>query len=88
MPVHGETMARGSHLGMTVEAGTLDWFQRLARWFKRASRHEQPTAAISSYGVWDPRRERFTPLRADAAADLVAVQYGPIWTARIYGGSI
>jgi hypothetical protein len=73
---------------MRVEVGGLDWFQRLWHWFKGLLERPRHIGPVSRYGTWDPRREQFTPLRAEAAADLVAAQHGSAWVARIYGGSI
>lgn len=88
MAVRGETMPRGARVGARVEAGGLDWLRHLWRWFKPGSAREREIGAMSQYGTWDPERERFRPMRADAAADLVAAQYGSTWSARIYGSSI
>ena len=88
MAVRGEVMMQETHVDMTREAGGPDWFQRLCQWFKGVSVRPRQIEPVSQYGTWDPRREQFTPLRAEAAADLLAAQYGAAWTTRIYAGSI
>jgi hypothetical protein len=88
MAVRGETMPHGARLGMTVEAGGLDWFRRLWQWLRGVSTHGRQIGPVSQYGTWDPRREQFKPLRAEAAVDLLAAQNGAAWSARIYNSSI
>lgn len=88
MSVRGEVMTQTRRVDMTVEAGGLDWFQRLCQWFKSVSARNRRIDPVSQYGTWDPCREQFKPLHAEAAADMLAAQYGAAWTARFYGGSI
>jgi hypothetical protein len=43
---------------------------------------------VSPYGSWDAQHERFRPMRAEAAADIVATQNGVLWSTQIYSISI
>jgi hypothetical protein len=88
MAVHGETLTHRPRAAATVRADGVDWLQRLCRWFKGLTARDGHIPPVSPYGTWDPQRERFIPLRADAAVDLVATQHGLSWAARIYSSSL
>ena len=88
MRVRGEVLTSGTRLDTTIAAGGLDWFQRLYQWFRGMAVRHRHIDPVSQYGTWDPHREQFKPLRAEAAADLLAAQHGAAWATRIYGGSI
>jgi hypothetical protein len=88
MRAHGETIARAPRVGMAIEVSSLDWFQRVYQWFKSLTAHHKDIPAVSPYGTWDPRRERFDAFKAEAALDMVATRNGVAWSTQIYSASI
>jgi hypothetical protein len=88
MRAHSEIMTHGTPVGMPVRVSGLDWLQRLRQWFKSFRTSSAAIADVSPYGTWDARREKYQPLKAEAAADLVAAQHGAVWSARIYSLSV
>jgi hypothetical protein len=88
MRAHSETMTRGTHLGMPVQVSGRDWIQRLRQWFKGFVVAGADIPAASWYGTWDASREKYRPLRADAAMDLEAAQHGISWSVRIHSASM
>lgn len=88
MRAHSETMTQGTRIGMPVRVSGLDWLQRIRQWFKSFRAPSADIAAVSQYGTWDAGREKYRPLKAEAAVDLVAAQYGHAWSAKIYSISI
>jgi hypothetical protein len=88
MRAHGETIAHAPRVRMATEVSSLDWFQRLYRWFKRLSAHHKHIPPVSPYGTWDAHRERFQAFKAEAAIDMVATRNGAAWSTRIYSASI
>jgi hypothetical protein len=88
MRVQSQTMDRRHHVGVALDVGGLDWFQRLRQWFRTLVPSSRAIASVSPYGTWDSQRERFRPMHADSAADLVISQNGVVWAERIYSASI
>jgi hypothetical protein len=88
MRAHSQTMDQRSHVGVTLDVGGLDWFHRLYQWFRTFAHSPRAIAPVSTGGTWDAQRERFKPMRADSAADIVASQNGVGWAERIYSASI
>ena len=88
MRAHSETMIQGTRVGVPVPVSGLAWLQRLQQWFKSFHRPSAAIAEVSQYGTWDARREKYRPLQAEAAADLVAAQHGAEWSMRVYSSSI
>lgn len=88
MRAHSQTIAPRPQVGVTMDVGGLDWFQRLCEWFSGRLHGPRKIASVSAYGTWDAERERFRQMRADAAADIVAAQNGTVWTEQIYSASI
>jgi hypothetical protein len=88
MRAHTQTIDRRAVVGVKVNVGQLDWFQRVYQWFVSFTHRPQQIGAVSPYGTWDAKREQFHPMKADAAADIVAARNGADWAARIYGSSI
>jgi hypothetical protein len=81
-------MTQETRIGMPVQVGVLDWLQRLQQWFKSFRVESNDVGAVSQYGTWDPRREQYRPLKADAAMDMLAMQHGAAWSTKIYSTSI
>jgi hypothetical protein len=88
MRAHSETMTQGTRIGLPVQVSNQDWLQRLWQWFKSFRAPSADIAAVSQYGTWDAHCEKYYPLKAEAAADLVAAQHGTAWSERIYSASI
>jgi hypothetical protein len=88
MPAHSQTIAQRPPVNVKVDVARLDWFQRVRLWFRGFSRRPPLNEPLSLYGTWDPKRERFHQLQADAAADLIAARNGMSWATKIYSVSI
>jgi hypothetical protein len=88
MRAHTETLTQGTRVNMPIQVSGLDWLHRLQQWFKSFHMSSAAIADVSQYGTWDARREKYAPLKADAAADLVAAQHGSVWSMRVYGSSV
>jgi hypothetical protein len=88
MRAHSETMSQGTHVGMPAQVSGMDWLGRLRQWFKGFVAAGGDIPAVSRYGTWDARREKYRPLHADAAMDLEAAQHGISWSVSIYSTSI
>ena len=88
MRAHSQTIERTPQVGVSVNVGGLDWFQRLRQWFQSFTQRSRQIGPVSPYGTWDATHERFHPMKADAAVDLVAARNGASWSARIYGASM
>jgi hypothetical protein len=88
MRAHSQTMDHRSHVGVTIDVGGPDWFHRLCLWFKTLTYSSRAAASVNPYGTWDAQRERFRPMHADSAADMVVSQNGAAWAERIYSASI
>jgi hypothetical protein len=43
---------------------------------------------MNAYGTWEPKRERFQPLRAEAALDIVISQRGTSWSTQLYNSGL
>jgi hypothetical protein len=61
---------------------------RLYQWFKTLCQAPSQINPVSPYGTWDAQRERFEPMRADAALDIVASRNGVLWSTKIYNSTI
>jgi hypothetical protein len=88
MRVHSHTIEQRSQIGVSVDIGGLEWFHRLCQWFRSAAQRQHEIGPVSPYGSWDAQHERFRPMRAEAAADIVATQNGVLWSTQIYSISI
>ena len=88
MRAHSQTINHRPQVGVGVDVGGMDWFQRLCQWFKSFTEQPRRIEPVSPYGTWDAEHERFHPMKADAAVDLVAAQNGASWVSRIYSISI
>jgi hypothetical protein len=88
MRAHSQTIDQRHQVGVRVSVGELDWFQRLYQWFKSFSYGAPQIEPVSPYGTWDAKREKFQPMKAEAAVDIVAARNGFGWTERIYGASV
>jgi hypothetical protein len=75
-------------MGVPVDVGGLDWLHRLYQWFQGLTRSSREIPPVSPYGTWEPERERFQPLRADAAVDIVISQRGMSWSTQLYNSSL
>jgi hypothetical protein len=88
MRAHSHTIDRRSQLGGPVSVGGLDWLHRLYQWFQSLGRSSRKTPPMSSYGTWEPKRERFQPLRSEAALDIVISQRGLSWSTQLYSSGL
>jgi hypothetical protein len=88
MRVHSQTIDRRSQIGVPVSVGGLDWLHRLYQWFQGLTRRAWKVPPMSTYGTWDPKRERFQPMRAEAALDIVISQRGTSWSTELYNSSL
>jgi hypothetical protein len=88
MRAHSQTINHRPHVGVRVNVGGVDWFQRLCQWLKSFTQQSREIGPVSPYGTWDAKRERFQPLRADGAVDLEAERNGASWASKIYSASI
>jgi len=88
MRVHSQTIDQRRSLSVPVQVGGLDWLHRVYQWFSALTPRPRQIAPVSPYGTWDAQRERFEPLRADAALDIVASRSGALWSTKIYNSTI
>jgi hypothetical protein len=88
MRAHSQTLDQRPRVSVKVNLVGLDWFQRICLWFGSFSHRSRPHAPLSLYGTWDPKREQFHPMNADAAADLIAARHGVSWATKIYSVSV
>jgi hypothetical protein len=88
MRAHTQTIDQRSQLGVSVPAGSMDWLHRLYQWFQGLSSSSREIPPVSNYGTWEPERERFQPLRAEAALDIVISQRGTAWSTQLYNSSL
>jgi hypothetical protein len=75
MPVHGHTTIWGTHIGIGRVRDAKRWDQRIKQWWAahKAARHAARLVTLKA--PWDAKRETVRPLRADAAADMVAATH-------------
>ena len=76
MRVHSQTIDRRSQVGVPVGVGGLDWLHRLHQWFQDLTHSSPKIPPVNAYGTWEPKHERFQPLRAESALDIVISQRG------------
>ncbi|HSF30717.1 MAG TPA: hypothetical protein VLK82_09645 [Candidatus Tectomicrobia bacterium] len=88
MRAHSQTIDRRPQVGVTVNVGGLDWFHRLRQWFGARTQRQRKIGPVSPYGTWDAQRERFQPMRAEAAADIIAARTSLSCSTRIYAAEI
>jgi hypothetical protein len=74
MSAHGHTLHWGTHIGVGRARDSKSWYQQLRSWWTacKAVRREAHLASLRA--CWYVRHETCTPLRAEAAYDLVARQ--------------
>jgi hypothetical protein len=88
MRAHSETIGHSQPVSVPVQVGGLDWLYRLSQWFRALTHSPRQIPPVSPYGTWDAQRERFEPMRADAALDIVASRSGMSWSTKIYNSTI
>jgi hypothetical protein len=88
MRAHSQTIDRRMPVRVPVQVGSPDWLHRLFQWFKVLTDRPRQIAPVSPYGTWDAQRERFEPMRADAALDIVASRSGVLWSTKIYNSTL
>jgi hypothetical protein len=88
MRAHSQTIDRRSQVKLSVPVGGLDWFHRLRLWFNALTRRPREISPVSPYGTWDAEHERFHPLRAEAALDIVARRSDMAWSTKLYNSTI
>jgi hypothetical protein len=72
MQRHGQATVWSPQVGVGRARAGEGWRLQLRRWWaaRRDARRRATLAALE--GCWDPQREAFWPLRADAAPELAA----------------
>jgi hypothetical protein len=88
MRAHSQTINHRPQVGVRVDVGGLDWFQRVCEWFKSFTTRSREIGPVSRYGTWDATHEQFHPLKAEAAMDIEAARNGASWASKIYTASI
>lgn len=85
MPTHGHTATWGTHIGVGRTRDVKGWYHELKAWWAayKAMRQEARLAAIAAR--WDATREALKPLRAEAAADMVAREHALSTAAMLHG---
>jgi hypothetical protein len=85
MAAHGHTFHWGTHIGIGGAKDRKRWSQQLRSWWTthRAARQEASLASLRA--SWDVHREACTPLRAEAAYDLMARQREFSTASQVYG---
>jgi len=76
MRAHGQTINHRTQVGVGMDVGGLDWFQRVCQWFRSFTPRSREIGTVSRYGTWDATREQFQPLKAEAAMDIEAARNG------------
>src|SRR5688572_1248246 len=61
MPVHGHTIAWGTHIGRSTRDARVPWFQRLRQWLTGRPVGSLVAVPASLHRGWDGRHERFRP---------------------------
>jgi hypothetical protein len=88
MRAHSQTIDQRPQVSVRVDMAGLDWFQRVCLWFRSFSHRSRRNEPLNLYGTWDPKREQWHQMKADAAADLIAARNGVSWATKIYSVSI
>jgi hypothetical protein len=88
MRAQSPTIDQRPQMGVTVDVGGLDWFHRLYQWLRGLTRSSREIPPVDAYSIWEPERERFHPMRADAALDIVIAQRGASWSTQLYNSSL
>ena len=75
MRTHGHTTTWGTHIGVGRAKLGGSWYHEVKEWWAahKAARGEARLAPLNAR--WDATRERLKPLRAEAAADMVAAEH-------------
>jgi len=88
MRAHSQTIDQRPPVSVPVQVGGLDWLHRLYQWFSALTHSPRQIQPVSPYGTWDAQRERFDPMRAEAALDIVASRSSMLWSTKIYNSTI
>jgi hypothetical protein len=85
MHANGHTTVWGTHIGVGGARDAKRWYQQLREWWvaRKAAREQARLAALTA--CWDARREALKPLRADAAAEMVAAEHTLSTSIMLYG---
>jgi hypothetical protein len=85
MRSHGQATVWGTYIGVGRARSGASWYQQLRQWWDthKAAREQAKLAALSA--CWDAQREAVRPLRAEAAADMVAARYAFSTATRLAG---
>ena len=85
MQSHGQATVWSSQVGVGRASAGEGWRLQLRRWWaaRRAARRHATLAAFE--GCWDPQREAFRPLRADAAPEVAAARGTLSMATMLYG---
>jgi hypothetical protein len=88
MRAHSQTINHRTQVGVGMDVGGLDWFQRVCQWLRSFTPRSREIGAVSRYGTWDATREQFQPLKAEAAMDIEAARNGASWASKVYTASV
>jgi hypothetical protein len=88
MRAQSQAIDRSSQIGVPVSVGGLDWLRRLYQWLQGLIRRPRKTTPLSTYGTWEPERERFQPLRTEAALDIVISQHSVSWSTQLFNSTL
>jgi hypothetical protein len=85
MQTHGQATVWSPQVGGGRARAGEGWRLQLRQWWAvcRAARQRATLAALE--GCWDPQREAFRPLRADAAPELAAARGALSMATILYG---
>jgi hypothetical protein len=85
MRAHGHTLVWGTHQGVNRASTAQRWSQQLHEWWTahKATRQQARLTALNS--CWDVKHEACTPLRAEAAREIVAAQGNFSTATQVYG---
>ena len=85
MHANGRTATWGTPIDIGRARDSTGWYEHLKAWWTahKTARREARLAALAAR--WNAKREALTPLRADAAVDMVAAEHAFTTATTLYG---
>jgi hypothetical protein len=85
MRAHGQASVWRTPIAIGQATDAKGGYQQLRAWWlaRKAAREQARLAALTA--CWDARREALKPLRADAAAEMVAAEHAFSTSIMFYG---